>query len=387
MQKHTLQAFLDSQKANHLYRSRSIVDSPQTVELMIEGKSYLNFCSNDYLGHANHPKVIEAFLNAAKEYGVGSGASHLITGHSRAHHELEEALAEFVGRPRALLFSTGYMANLGVISSLMQKGDHVFEDRLNHASLLDGGLLSQARLQRYQHGDCRDLDAKLAASKAETKLVASDGVFSMDGDLVPVMELAQVAQRHAAWLMIDDAHGLGVIGQRGRGILEQAGASNDDVPILIGTLGKAIGTFGAFVAGDEALIETLIQKARSYIYTTALPPAVAVATQASLQLIDSEAWRREKLQDNIRLFRQLADEAGIALTDSDTAIQPVIIGEVERTLELSTALKQHGVLATAIRPPTVPQGTARLRITLSAEHSTQHIERLLAVLLACGINR
>ena len=387
MQKHTLQAFLDSQKAHHLYRSRSIVDSPQTVELTIEGKHYLNFCSNDYLGHASHPKVIEAFIDGAKQYGVGSGASHLITGHSRAHHELEEALAEFVGRPRALLFSTGYMANLGVISSLLQKGDHVFEDRLNHASLLDGGLLSQARLQRYQHGDSRDLDAKLAASRAETKLVASDGVFSMDGDLATVMELAQVAQQHAAWLMIDDAHGLGVIGQRGRGLLEQAGASIDDVPILIGTLGKAIGTFGAFVAGDEALIETLIQKARSYIYTTALPPAVAVATLASLQLIDAEAWRRDKLQDNIRLFRERTNEAGIALTDSGAAIQPVIIGEVERTLQLSAALKQHGVLATAIRPPTVPQGTARLRITLSAEHSTQHIERLVEVMQACGINR
>lgn len=387
MQKHTLQAFLDSQKAHHLYRSRSIIDSPQAVELEIDGQRYLNFCSNDYLGHASHPKVIEAFIKGAKEYGVGSGASHLITGHSRAHHDLEVALAEFVSRPRALLFSTGYMANLGVISSLLQKGDHIFEDRLNHASLLDGGLLSQARLQRYLHADSRDLDNKLAASKAETRLIASDGVFSMDGDLAPVAELAQVAQHHAAWLMIDDAHGLGVVGQRGRGLLEQAGASIDDVPILMGTLGKAIGTFGAFVAGEEALIETLIQKARSYIYTTALPPAVAAATQASLQLIDTEAWRRNKLQDNIRVFRELAGQAGIALCDSATAIQPVIIGEVERTLQLSSTLKQRGVLVTAIRPPTVPQGTARLRITLCAEHSTQHITRLIEAMHACGINQ
>jgi 8-amino-7-oxononanoate synthase len=387
MQKHALQAFLDSQKAEHLYRSRAIADSPQAVELEIDGRRYLNFCSNDYLGHANHPKVIEAFIKGAKAYGVGSGASHLITGHSRAHHELEEALAEFVGRPRALLFSTGYMANLGVISSLLQTGDHVFEDRLNHASLLDGGLLSQARLQRYQHADSRDLYNKVAASKAETKLIASDGVFSMDGDLAPVLELAQVAQQHAAWLMIDDAHGLGVVGQRGRGLLEQAGASNDDVPILMGTLGKAIGTFGAFVAGEEVLIETLIQKARSYIYTTALPPAVAVATQASLQLIDSEAWRRDKLQDNIRLFRELADQAKMALCDSTTAIQPVIIGEVERTLQHSHALKQCGVLVTAIRPPTVPQGTARLRITLSAEHTAQHITQLIEALHACDTNQ
>ena len=384
MQRHTLQEFLASQTAQHLYRKRSIVDSPQDVELMLDGKPYLNFCSNDYLGHANHPKVIEAFIAGAKRYGVGSGASHLITGHSRAHHELEEALAEFVGRPRALLFSTGYMANLGVISALLQKGDAIFEDRLNHASLLDGGLLSQARLQRYQHSDSRDLYNKVAASKAGTKLIASDGVFSMDGDLAPVMDLANVARQHDAWLLIDDAHGLGVIGQRGRGLLEQAGASSDDVPILMGTLGKAIGTFGAFVAGEDALIETLVQKARSYIYTTATPPAVAMATLASLQLIDSEAWRRDTLWNNILLFRELAQQAGIGLSDSSTAIQPVIIGEVERALQISAALRQRGVLVTAIRPPTVPQGTARLRITLSAAHRAEHISRLVEAMQVCS---
>jgi 8-amino-7-oxononanoate synthase len=387
MQKNTLQEFLNKQKAQHLYRARTIVDSPQDVELEMAGKSYLNFCSNDYLGHASHPKVVEAFIQGANHYGVGSGASHLITGHSRAHHELEEALAEFVGRPRALLFSTGYMANLGVISSLLQKGDHVFEDRLNHASLLDGGLLSQARLQRYQHADSHDLDNKLAASKADTKLIASDGVFSMDGDLAPVTALGELARQHQAWLMIDDAHGLGVIGSRGRGLLEQSGATTEEVPILVGTLGKAIGTFGAFVAGDEMLIETLIQKARSYIYTTALPPAVAVATQASLRLVDEEAWRRDRLQDNIRLFRELAQQAGIRLSQSDTAIQPVIIGDVEAALRMSDALKQRGVLVTAIRPPTVPQGTARLRITLSAAHTHGQVTRLVEELHTCSVDR
>ena len=387
MQMNDLQEFLNSQKAHHLYRSRSIIDGPQDVELAIEGKRYLNFCSNDYLGHANHPKVIEAFIQGVKTYGVGSGASHLITGHSRAHHELEESLAEFVGRPRALLFSTGYMANLGVLSSLLQKGDHVFEDRLNHASLLDGGLLSQARLQRFQHADTQDLFARLTASKAKTKLIASDGVFSMDGDVAPVKALAELAQEQRAWLMVDDAHGLGVLGARGRGLLELTGASSDDVPILIGTLSKAIGTFGAFVAGDETLIESLIQKARSYIYTTALPPAVAVATQASLQLIDDEAWRRDHLRDNIRLFRELADQAGIAISPSATAIQPVIIGEAEATLRMSEALKQRGVLVTAIRPPTVPHGTARLRITLSAVHTRAHITRLVAELQTCSVGR
>lgn len=383
----TLQQFLNNQKASHLYRSRAIVDGSQGAELLIDGKTYLNFCSNDYLGHASHPKVIEAFVRGANHYGVGSGASHLITGHSRAHHELEEALAAFVGRPRALLFSTGYMANLGVISSLLQKGDHVFEDRLNHASLLDGGLLSQARLQRYQHGDAHDLYIKLRASKAETRLIASDGVFSMDGDLAPVKDLAQVAQQQRAWLMIDDAHGLGVLGTRGRGLLEQAAATLDEVPILIGTLGKAVGTFGAFVAGDEDLIETLIQKARSYLYTTALPPAVATATLASLQLIDSEAWRRETLRDNLRRFRELASQAGIPLSESATAIQPVILGDVETTLRISENLKQAGILVSAIRPPTVPQGTARLRITLSAAHSPEHLARLVEVMHKCGVGQ
>jgi len=383
--KPSLQQFLNKQKAEHLYRSRAIIDGPQDVELSIDGKTYLNFCSNDYLGHANHPKVREAFVRGVGQYGVGSGASHLITGHSRAHHDLEEALAEFVGRPRALLFSTGYMANLGVISAVLQKGDGIFEDRLNHASLLDGGLLSQARFQRYQHADSHDLYNKLSASKAGTRLVASDGVFSMDGDLAPVAQLADVVRQHHAWLMIDDAHGIGVLGARGRGLLEHAGATIEDVPILVGTLGKAMGTFGAFVAGDEALIETLIQKARSYIYTTALPPAVAEATRASLQLIDDEPWRREDLRKNIQLFRELAAQASIPLFESTTAIQPVIIGEVEATLRISNALKQRGILVSAIRPPTVPKGTARLRITLSAAHTQAQITRLVEELHACSI--
>lgn len=385
--KTNLQQFLTSQKANHLYRSRLIVDGPQDVELLVDGKQYLNFCSNDYLGHANHPNVREAFIKGVEEYGVGSGASHLITGHSRAHHELEEALAAFVDRPRALLFSTGYMANLGVISALLGKGDQVFEDRLNHASLLDGAMLSQARLQRFQHQDAQDLANKLASSKPGTRLVASDGVFSMDGDVAPVRELAGVAQQYKAWMLIDDAHGIGVLGAHGRGLMETAGASMDEVPILIGTLGKALGTFGAFVAGEEALIETLIQKARSYIYTTALPPAVAKATLASLRLVDDEAWRRDRLRDNIRLWQELTAQASIDASASSTAIQPVIIGAEERTLQISDALRQHGVLVTAIRPPTVPKGTARLRITLSAAHTAEHITRLVDVLCACGLGQ
>lgn len=372
-----LKSYLDQQKQNQLYRQRAIVDGPQGVQVCIDGRDYVNFCSNDYLGLANHPQVIDALIQGARLYGVGSGASHLINGHSRAHHQLEEELAAFVQRPRALLFSTGYMANLGVISALLGKGDSVFEDRLNHASLLDGGLLSQARLQRYQHADDRDLESKLSASKAKQKLICTDGVFSMDGDVAPLKQLISQAQKHQSWLMVDDAHGLGTVGETGRGCLEQAGASLTDVPILVGTLGKAFGTFGAFVAGDETLIEFLIQRARSYIYTTALPPAVAEATRISVKLVNEETWRRERLHSNISYFKQCLTQTDTADTGSDTAIQPIVIGEVERTVQLSADLKQNGLLVSAIRPPTVPDGTARLRVTLCAEHTHEQIDQLI----------
>ena len=359
------------------YRSRLIVDGPQGVELSINNRSYLNFCSNDYLGLAAHPDVITALQHGAKQYGVGSGASHLINGHSRAHHALEEELADFVQRPRALLFSTGYMANLGVMSALLEKGDHVFEDRLNHASLLDAGLLSQARLQRFPHNDVAALQIKLSESLAANKLIASDGVFSMDGDVAAVQDLAKISHSHQAWLMIDDAHGLGVLGQHGRGTLETLQLSMQDVPILMGTLGKAFGTFGAFVAGSTELIETLIQRARSYIYTTAMPAAIAEATRASLRLVSTEYWRREKLTENIRKFRQLVSEAQLPLLQSMTAIQPIVLGDVQRTVAASQRLRERGILISAIRPPTVPEGTARLRITLSSLHEPEHIDKLV----------
>ncbi len=380
MKKTEIKTYLKQQKDDHRYRQRLVVDSPQGIELSIEGKKYLNFCSNDYLGLASHPRVIKALQEGAKQYGAGSGASHLINGHSRAHHQLEEELASFVGRPRALLFSTGYMANLGVISALLGRGDAVFEDRLNHASLLDGGLLSQARLQRFQHNDIDDLENKLSNSKSETKLVCTDGVFSMDGDLAEINKLVDISSRHDAWLMVDDAHGMGVTGATGRGVLESAGTSLEDVPILVGTLGKAFGTFGAFVAGDDDLIELLIQRARSYIYTTALPPAVAEATRESIKLMDEESRRRDTLKDNIKYFKKLATDIGLPDTQSDTAIQPIVIGNVEKTMTLSAKLKQQGILVSAIRPPTVPEGTARLRITLCADHSVEQIENLINLL-------
>ncbi len=375
-----LEAALAERRAQHLYRQRRVLESAQGPVVHVDGREYLGFCSNDYLGLANHPAVVAAFRQAASEYGVGSGASHLVNGHSRLHHQLEEQLAEFTGRPRALLFSTGYMANLGAVNALIGKQDAVFEDRLNHASLLDAGLLSGARFQRYLHNDSASLATKLQRSDADRKLVVTDGVFSMDGDLAPLPELAEVTRRHGAWLMVDDAHGFGCLGVQGGGCVEHFGLSQDQVPVLVGTLGKGFGTSGAFVAGSEALIETLIQHARTYIYTTAMPPAVAAATLASLELIRDGAHLRQKLTALIARFRQGALELGFALMDSPTPIQPILVGEADRAMALSQALEQQGIFVGAIRPPTVPAGSARLRVTLSAAHSEAQVDRLLDAL-------
>ena len=376
----TLAAELAQRKAQHLYRRRRVLSSPQGPEVICDGRRCLSFCNNDYLGLANHPDVVRALQQGAADYGAGSGAAHLVSGHSAAHHALEEALAEFTGRPRALLFSTGYMANLGVVSALAHRGDRVFEDRLNHASLLDAGLLSGARLIRYPHADAAVLEQRLTRGDRGGTLIASDGVFSMDGDLAPLPALAQVARRHGAWLLIDDAHGLGVVGPGGRGTLEHYGLAPDDATLLMGTLGKAFGTFGAFVAGTDDLIETLIQCARTYIYTTAPPPAVAQATLTSLRIAHTESWRREHVRALIARFRAGAAQLGLPLMDSATPIQPLIVGEAERALALSEALRSRDILISAIRPPTVPQGRARLRITFSAAHGEAHVDRLLAAL-------
>jgi 8-amino-7-oxononanoate synthase len=377
-----LEQELQQREAEHLYRRRRVVDSAQGAELVVDGRALLSFCSNDYLGLANHPAVIAAMQEGAAHYGVGSGAAHLVTGHMTPHHLLEEELAEFTGYPRALLFSTGYMANLGAVSALCGAGDAVFEDRLNHASLLDAGLLSRARLQRFPHGDVASLSARLAESKARRQLIVTDGVFSMDGDIAPLRALADTAQRHGAWLMMDDAHGLGVIGEHGRGSMEVCGLTPQDLPLLVGTLGKGFGSFGAFVAADEVIIETLIQQARPYIYTTALPPAVAEATRASLRLIQSDegAQRRGHLAALVQRFRGGAQQLGLQLMDSPTAIQPLLVGDSANAVTLSEALLTEGILISAIRPPTVPDGTARLRITLSAAHTTEQVDRLLGAL-------
>jgi len=362
-----------------LYRSRRVIASPQGIYLTIGGRRIVNFCSNDYLGLANHPDVVKAFKSAADRYGVGSGSAHLICGHAQPHHALEEELAEFTGRDRALLFSTGYMANIGVISALLGSGDTVLEDRLNHASLLDGGLSSKARFMRYVHADVGDLDAKLKKAQGN-KLIVTDGVFSMDGDFAPLQALAKTAKKHSAWMMVDDAHGLGVIGGHGGGLLQLHDLNQDTVQVLMGTLGKAMGTFGAFVAGSETLIETLIQKARTYIYTTALPPAVAEATRASLKLVNTENWRRDKLSTLVNHFRSGAQQLGLELMASSSAIQPLLVGDSRKAAAISNSLLNDGFLVSAIRPPTVPRNSARLRITFSALHEIEHVDRLLSAL-------
>lgn len=371
---------LQQRKADALYRVRRTLETAQSPEVRVDGRDYLAFCSNDYLGLASHPDLVNALKTAADTYGVGGGASHLVNGHSRPHHQLEEALAEFTGRERVLLFSTGYMANIGAINALLDKQDAIFQDRLNHASLLDAGLLSGARFQRYLHNDPDSLAKRLAKTQARRKLVVTDGVFSMDGDVADLPALCDTARSADAWVMVDDAHGFGCLGQTGGGCVEQLGLGVEDVQVLVGTLGKGFGTAGAFVAGSETLIETLIQYARTYIYTTSMPPAVAAATLASLKLIQRENWRRDKLNSLIAQFRQGCEQLGLELMDSPTPIQPIMIGEADKAMAISAALEQQGIFISAIRPPTVPAGSARLRVTLSASHTEQQVDRLLTAL-------
>ena len=373
---------LAERRAAHLYRHRPLLETPQQPEVTVDGEQLLAFCSNDYLGLASHPDVVRAMQQGAARWGVGGGASHLVMGHSTPHHQLEEALAEFTGRPRALLFSTGYMANLAAVTALVGQGDTVLEDRINHASLLDAGLLSGARFSRYLHNDVDSLAKRLDKAAGDT-LVVTDGVFSMDGDLANLPALCATAKAKNAWVMVDDAHGFGPLGKTGGGIVEHFGLGIDDVPVLVGTLGKAFGTAGAFVAGSEELIETLIQFARPYIYTTSQPPAVACATLKSLELLRSESWRRDHLTSLIARFRQGASEIGLTLMDSPTPIQPILVGSSERALNLSATLRERGILVGAIRPPTVPTGSARLRVTFSASHSEAQVERLLDILAEC----
>jgi len=374
-----LAAELADRDAEGLRRRRRLLESPQRAHVAVDGRDYLAFCSNDYLGLAADPRLIAAAGAGAELYGVGAGASHLVLGHGTAHHRLEEALAGFVGLPRALLFSTGYMANMGVVSALAGRGDALFADRLNHASLNDAALLSRATFRRYPHNDLAALERLLATTPARRRLVIVDAVFSMDGDIAAVPELLDICARHDAWLLIDDAHGFGVLGAEGRGTTAHFGIRSDRL-IYMATLGKAAGVSGAFVAGSEALVESLLQNARTYIYTTATPPMLAHALLASLQIIKQEEWRREHLRELVLRLKQGLQGAPWRLLPSDTPIQPLLVGGNAEALALSARLAERGLLVPAIRPPTVPRGTARLRISLSADHAADDVDRLVAAL-------
>jgi 8-amino-7-oxononanoate synthase len=374
-----LQEQLSEIESLGLRRRRLIIETAQGPRIRVGGRDLLAFCSNDYLGLANHPALIEAACDGARRFGVGAGASHLITGHFAAHQALEEELAAFVGLPRALLFSTGYMANIGVVTTLVERGDTVFVDRLNHASLNDAALLSRAQLVRYPHLDLAALESRMASSASKRKLVITDAVFSMDGDMAPLPELLALCEHHDAWLVVDDAHGFGVLGEQGKGALEHFGLRSPRI-VYMGTLGKAAGVFGAFVGGEADLTDYLVQRARTYIYTTAPPPLLAHALRRSLTLIREQGWRRERLRELVARLK--AGVAGLRwrLLPSKTPIQPLLVGDSREAIAVSEALETRGILVPAIRPPTVPQGTARLRISLSAAHEIADVDTLAAAL-------
>jgi len=346
----------------------------------VDGRHAVDFCSNDYLALARHPDIAAAMAAAAVRHGAGSGASHLVAGHGVEHARLEEELALFTGRTRALLFSTGYMANLAVLGALARRGEEVLLDRLCHASLIDAALLSRARLKRFAHADAAAAEHALEASAGTAALVATDGVFSMDGDLAPLAELARAARAHDCWLVVDDAHGLGVLGPTGRGALEQCGLDEQAVPVLVGTLGKAFGTFGAFAAGPADVIELLLQKGRPYAYTTALPQPLAAATRQALLIAAREPWRRERVLHLARRFSQAARGLDVPVMASSTPIQPVLLGSTARVLRAQEELLNAGFWVVAIRPPTVAPGSSRLRVTLSAGHSEAQVDALVEAL-------
>lgn len=376
-----IRAQLDALQAQKLLRKRRIVDGPQGPEMDVDGRRYLAFCNNDYLGLANHPALHAAAQAGLDKYGVGAGASALISGHTSVVEELECTLAEFVGMPRALHFSTGYMANMGTIPALVGAGDVVFSDRLNHACLIDGARLSGAEFRIYPHNDVARLEQLLAKSTHPRKLVVTDAVFSMDGDIAPLPQLLALCEKYDAWLLVDDAHGFGVLGPQGRGSVAHFGLQSERI-LYMGTLGKAAGVAGAFVAGDATLIEWLLQRARTYIFTTASPPLLASALLAAVQLMQSEDWRQQHLQQLIARLRSGLAGLPWPLLPSTTAVQAMIVEDNQLALDLMEGLRQQGIWVPAIRPPTVPKDTARLRISLSAAHSNEQIDQLISALHA-----
>jgi 8-amino-7-oxononanoate synthase len=374
-----LQAELNQRKTDGLLRQRRLLDSPQAEHIVANDTHYLSFCSNDYLGLANHPKLIAAMQQAAGDSGVGSGASNLITGHHRYHDLLEKKLAKFVGLPAALVFSTGYMANIGVISALMGRDDAVFCDKLNHACLNDGAILSRAEFHRFAHNDVAALEKLLQASKAKHKLIAVDAVFSMDGDIAPIPDYLRLCEQYDAYLHIDDAHGFGVLGEHGKGSLSHFKVKSPRI-IMMATLGKAAGVAGAFVAGEQVVIDYLIQKARSYVYSTPAPPALSATLAESVSLIEKGDDLREHLQHLIAALKQNLHLKKWQLMPSETAVQPLVVGSNHAAVGLSEHLQKMGILVPAIRPPTVPANTARLRISLSAAHTEKDVIRLAVAL-------
>ncbi len=374
-----LQQELEQRKVSGLLRQRRLLDSPQAEHIVANDKPYLSFCSNDYLGLANHPDLIAAMQKAADDSGVGSGASNLITGHHRYHDDLEKQLAKFMDMPAALLFSTGYMANIGVLGALMGRGDAIFADKLNHACLNDGAYFSYADFHRFPHNDVQALEKLLQASKAKHKLIAADAVFSMDGDIAPIPEYLALCEKYDAYLYLDDAHGFGVLGEHGQGSLNHFNIKSPRI-IVMATLGKAAGVAGAFVAGEQVVIDYLIQKAKSYVYSTPAPPALSATLSASVKLIEQGDHLRANLNALIAYLKDNLKLSKWQLMPSDTAIQPLLIGGNEESLAVSEYLQTQGILVPAIRPPTVPTGTARLRISLSAAHSLDDVKKLVAAI-------
>lgn len=366
-------------KEKNIYRSLNLIDGHQEPRIKINGRERILLCSNNYLGLANHPKIKDAAIKAIKKYGVGAGASRLVSGNMKPHVELEERLAKFKKTEASLVFNSGYHANLGIISALVGRGDFVFSDKLNHASIVDGCLLSGAEFKRYPHKDIGALEnllkKHLQFTTSNIRLMITDGVFSMDGDIAPLKDILRLAEKHNAMLMIDDAHGTGVLGKNGRGTVEHLGIKNPDI-IQMGTLGKAIGTFGAYAAGSKKLIDYLINKARPFIYTTALPPVICSASIAAIDIIEKQPQIRKELWDRVKYFRKGLKNAGIE-TSGETHIIPIIIGNAKKAVEISKELFEKGIFAQAIRPPTVPEGTSRLRITLMANHEWDDLKYAL----------
>ncbi|HSI25018.1 MAG TPA: 8-amino-7-oxononanoate synthase [Methylotenera sp.] len=374
-----LQSELDRRKADGLLRQRRLLDSPQAEYIVANGQDFLSFCSNDYLGLANHPKLIAALQAAAGDSGVGSGASNLITGHHRYHDELEKILAQFVELPAVLVFSTGYMANIGVLGALVGRGDAIFADKLNHACLNDGGYYSLAEFHRFAHNDVVALEKLLKVSTAKHKLIAVDAVFSMDGDIAPLPDYLRLCEQYDAYLYIDDAHGFGVLGQHGKGSLSHFNLKSPRL-IYMATLGKAAGVAGAFVAGQQVVIDYLIQTAKSYVYSTPAPPALSATLIESVKIIEQGDDLRAHLQHLIATFKQHLHLKNWQLLPSETAVQPLIVGSNHAAVGLSEYLQKLGILVPAIRPPTVPVNTARLRISLSAAHTEQDVIKLAEAL-------